>query len=242
MAQACIYGVDLNPLAVELAKLSLWLATVSKDKPLSFLDHHLRCGNSLIGARVADLPLGLAPVEQVAKERKAAYKAQEAARKKEAAARAAGQITMLDDSAFAGAMHTASGMMRLIEDLGSETLADVHRAEEVYRDSVRAVTERARLLGDVWTARHFGLALDETLWGGLSRYLLHGGFEMPAYRPVIDQARAIADERRFFHWELEFPEVFFDEYGRLVEGGGFDVVMGNPPYVCFRRRTRRRPQ
>ena len=230
MAQACIYGVDLNPLAVELAKLSLWLATVSKDKPLSFLDHHLRCGNSLIGARVADLPLGLAPVEQVAKERKAAYKAQEAARKKEEAARAAGQITMLDDSAFAGAMHTASGMMRLIEDLGSETLADVHRAEEVYRDSVRAVTERARLLGDVWTARHFGLALDETLWGGLSRYLLHGGFEMPAYRPVIDQARAIADERRFFHWELEFPEVFFDEHGRLVEGGGFDVVMGNPPY------------
>ena len=230
VAQACIYGVDLNPLAVELAKLSLWLATVSKDKPLSFLDHHLRCGNSLIGARVADLPLGLAPAEQVAKERKAAYKAQEAARKKEEAARAAGQITMLDDSAFAGAMHTASGMMRLIEDLGSETLADVHRAEEVYRDSVRAVTEQARLLGDVWTARHFGLALDETMWGGLSRYLLHGGFEMPAYRPVIDQARAIADERRFFHWELEFPEVFFDEHGRLVEGGGFDVVMGNPPY------------
>ena len=238
MAQACIYGVDLNPLAVELAKLSLWLATVSKDKPLSFLDHHLRCGNSLIGARVADLPLGLAPAEQVAKERKAAYKAQEAARKKEEAARAAGQITMLDDSAFAGAMHTASGMMRLIEDLGSETLADVHRAEEVYRDSVRAVTERARLLGDVWTARHFGLALDETLWGGLSRYLLHGGFEMPAYRPIIDQARAIADERRFFHWELEFPEVFFDEHGRLVEGGGFDVVMGNPPYDVLSEKER----
>ena len=229
VAQACIYGVDLNPLAVELAKVSLWLATVSKDKPLSFLDHHLRCGNSLIGARVADLPLGLAPVEQVAKERKAAYKTQEAARKKEEAARAAGQITMLDDSAFAGAMHTASGMMRLIEDLGSETLADVHRAEEVYRDSVPR-SPSARLLGDVWTARHFGLALDETMWGGLSRYLLHGGFEMPAYRPIIDQARAVADARHFFHWELEFPEVFFDEYGRLVEGGGFDVVMGNPPY------------
>ena len=78
VAQACIYGVDLNPLAVELAKLSLWLATVSKDKPLSFLDHHLRCGNSLIGARVADLPLGLAPAEQVAKERRAAYKARQA--------------------------------------------------------------------------------------------------------------------------------------------------------------------
>jgi hypothetical protein len=238
VAQACIYGVDLNPLAVELAKLSLWLATVSKDKPLSFLDHHLGCGNSLIGARVADLPLGLAPAEQVAKERKAAYKAQDAARKKEEAARAAGQITMLDDSAFAGAMHTASGMMRLIEDLGSETLADVHRAEEVYRDSVRAVTERARLLGDVWTARHFGLALDDTIWGGLSRYLLHGGFEMPAYRPIIEHAQRIAGGQRFFHWELEFPEVFFDEHGRLVEEGGFDVVMGNPPYDVLSEKER----
>ena len=61
MAQNCIYGVDLNPLAVDLAKLSLWLATAAKGKPLSFLDHHLRCGNALVGARVADLNAGSAP-------------------------------------------------------------------------------------------------------------------------------------------------------------------------------------
>ena len=57
----CIYGVDLNPMAVELAKLSLWLTTVASNKPLSFLDHHLRCGNSLIGAeldKLATLPGG----------------------------------------------------------------------------------------------------------------------------------------------------------------------------------------
>src|SRR5437667_4477625 len=58
VVQSCIYGVDLNPLAVDLAKLSLWLATVAKDRPLSFLDHHLRCGNSLIGTHLADLRLG----------------------------------------------------------------------------------------------------------------------------------------------------------------------------------------
>ncbi len=51
----CIYGVDLNPMAVELAKLSLWLKTVASNKPLSFLDHHLRCGNSLIGADLEKL-------------------------------------------------------------------------------------------------------------------------------------------------------------------------------------------
>ena len=55
VVEACIYGVDLNPLAVELAKLSLWLTTISSDKPLNFLDHHLRCGNSLIGARLDQL-------------------------------------------------------------------------------------------------------------------------------------------------------------------------------------------
>ena len=55
VVERCIYGVDLNPLAVELAKLSLWLSTVAKAKPLNFLDHHLKCGNSLIGARVDDL-------------------------------------------------------------------------------------------------------------------------------------------------------------------------------------------
>ncbi len=61
VAQNCIYGVDLNPLAVDLAKLSLWLATVAKDKPLSFLDHHLRCGNALVGTRVSALTLNPSP-------------------------------------------------------------------------------------------------------------------------------------------------------------------------------------
>ena len=55
VAQSCVYGVDANPLAVDLAKLSLWLATVARDRPLSFLDHHPRCGNSLVGARITSL-------------------------------------------------------------------------------------------------------------------------------------------------------------------------------------------
>src|SRR5881392_1222437 len=55
VVESCIYGVDLNPLAVELAKLSLWLTTIATDQPLNFLDHHLCCGNSLIGARLKDL-------------------------------------------------------------------------------------------------------------------------------------------------------------------------------------------
>ncbi|MCO6450224.1 MAG: Eco57I restriction-modification methylase domain-containing protein [Caldilineales bacterium] len=231
-AQACIYGVDLNPLAVELAKLSLWLATVSKDKPLSFLDHHLRCGNSLIGARVADLPLqGRSPKKQTKHHQR---KEQEAAE--------AGQLSMLNDTAFAGSMRTATGMMGLIESLGSDTLADVRQAETVYRDTVRAVTQKARLLADLWTARHFGLDIPDDQWQSLAKYTLHGGFEMPGWAELIARGQAIAGERRFFHWELEFPEVFFDEHGRLQgESAGFEAVIGNPPYVRQEQMAESKP-
>src|SRR5205809_523659 len=90
----------INPLAVDLAKLSLWLATAAKGKPLSFLDHHLRCGNALVGARVADLNVGSVP-----KKARAAKKNQPAA----------GQISMLDDADFARSMGLAVGSMWLIE-------------------------------------------------------------------------------------------------------------------------------
>ena len=91
VVERCIYGVDLNPLAVELAKLSLWLATVARGKPLSFLDHHLRCGNSLIGARVADLQA--LPVRK--KRRLKARKASEVSETSEVS-----QLAMWDESAF----------------------------------------------------------------------------------------------------------------------------------------------
>src|SRR5205814_4870382 len=71
VAQSCIYGVDLNPLAVDLAKLSLWLATAAKGRPLSFLDHHLRTGNALIGTHVADLKIGTAAVKKISKKTQA---------------------------------------------------------------------------------------------------------------------------------------------------------------------------
>ncbi len=227
VAQSCIYGVDVNPLAVELAKLSLWLTTVAKGKPLSFLDHHLRCGNSLIGSRVADLLL------EGGAGRPAATKPKRKNQQRvEQRAIAAGQLSMLDDSAFAGSMRTATGFMNQIELLRSDTLAEVQEAEQLYRQVIEEVTARARQLADVWTARLFGLPeLDETVWNGLARFVLHGGFEMPQYGRILTQARDLAAQYRFFHWELDFPEVFFDRNGQFLPGAGFDAVIGNPPYV-----------
>ena len=225
VAQACIYGVDLNPLAVELAKLALWLTTVAQDKPLSFLDHHLRCGNSLIGARLDELTLGVPRQKSTQKT-------------KERKARAAGQMTMLDDSAFVGSLRTATRWMGDIEGLSGETLAEVREAEQIYQQTVRDATRTLRTIADVWTAQHFGLGEnglgeDVTYLQNLSRHLLHpGGIAMPRYETTVAQARNLAAQHRFFHWELEFPEVFFDEEGQpLGESAGFDAVVGNPPYV-----------
>jgi type I restriction-modification system DNA methylase subunit len=229
VAQGCIYGVDLNPLAVELAKLSLWLATVARDRPLSFLDHHLRCGNSLIGARVRDLALdGAAPGKPKSKAKAPAKSKQQ--RDEEAVG--AAQLSMLTDSAFVASMMTASNLMADIEALRGDTLDEVHEAERLYHSVSGDMTRKYRTLADVWTARYFGLDVDATLWTGLAAHILRGGFLLPQYAAIIDRAAQIASERRFFHWELEFPEVFFDRYGQMLEDeAGFDAVVGNPPYV-----------
>ncbi|MBI1880068.1 MAG: Eco57I restriction-modification methylase domain-containing protein, partial [Chloroflexi bacterium] len=231
VAQACIYGVDVNPLAVELAKLSLWLTTVAQGKPLSFLDHHLRCGNSLIGARVADLPLELGNPRPDRFSRSVPVRSSKKRQQAEARAIAAGQLSMLDDSAFAGSLRTATGFMSQIETLRGDTLAEVQEAEQLYRQVVEQITAQARHLADVWTARAFGLEVDDTVWSGLARFVLHGGFALPQYQRILEQAGQLAAQQRFFHWELEFPEVFFDAHGRLDPAAGFDAVVGNPPYV-----------
>ncbi len=95
-------------------------------------------------------------------------------------------------------------------------------------------------MADLWTARHFGLDIPDDQWQPLINYLLHGGFAMPGWEELIARGQEIAGERRFFHWELEFPEVFFDEHGRLQgESAGFEAVIGNPPYGDHRRKINR---
>lgn len=104
VAQSCMYGVDLNPLAVDLARLSLWLVTVAKDRPLSFLDHHLHCGNSLVGARLMDLQLGLSGTTKASRKRADATPHVEAT-----------QPVLFDEESLRQVMNTAVDLMRQIE-------------------------------------------------------------------------------------------------------------------------------
>lgn len=220
VAQNCIYGVDLNPLAVDLAKLSMWLSTVSKDQPLSFLDHHLRTGNSLVGAWVTDLQ-----PQVESKRRRRSTRAKRAEQ--------AGQLSLIDDETFARNISVAVGSMWLIEGMTGETVEQVKEQERVYREMREQLTGKYGRLADLVTATRFGLEIDADLWGPLADYVTGRAFTAPDRLIAWDEeAASIAGREHFFHWELEYPEVFFDSRGQpLGPLAGFDAVVGNPPYV-----------
>jgi hypothetical protein len=233
VAQSCIYGVDLNPLAVNLAKLSLWLATAAKDRPLSFLDHHLRPGNALVGARLDELR-SAAPVT--------AKKGSRAARKMRLAEES-GQLSLVSESAFAQSMKLAVDNMWLIEGHVATTVQDVKEQEWLYETIREAFVRKYSRLADLVVATRFGLDVDEALWGPLADAATGRALAvLPQFKTWLEAAEALADQQSFFHWELEFPEVFFDRFGRsLGDRGGFDVVVGNPPYVRQERIATLKP-
>lgn len=222
VVEHCIYGVDDNPLAVELAKLSLWLKTVARGKPLSFLDHHLRCGNSLIGAWVKDL--GVLPEIRIKGSR---FKGSKKASQVE-------QIEF-DFATFTQDMALSVGDMLNIEQRPTDTIKDVEEKAKIlhYLDETRR--KKYRQIANLWTSTYFGNELSPPEYqDAINR--LRGRPTLITMTPekdlqsVLLKAQSVAREKHLFHWELEFPEVFFDQHGRKLENPGFDVVMGNPPW------------
>ncbi|EPF21889.1 MAG: restriction endonuclease [Microcystis aeruginosa Ma_MB_F_20061100_S19] len=201
----CIYGVDINPMAVELAKVSLWLHSFTVGAPLSFLDHHLRCGNSLIGTTAKDAEAAMIEEES-------------------------GQLTLLTGP-FVGLLRAAE-IMRGISTLSDATFAEVETSEQLFRDFDSQAKPYKRLL-DVFLSRFFGV---KTAIEFLQRY---GGNisainwdKLPrSDQGILDQAASLYKSKRFFHWDLEFPEVFIDlDSASWKDNPGFDAVIGNPPY------------
>jgi hypothetical protein len=212
VVERCIYGVDKNPLAVELAKLSLWLATVASEQPLSFLDHHLKHGDSLIGARVQQL--GSAPPLLLTK--------------KQLAQQQAGQSNLF---AYRLAQHLPTVLGRILEitDVASDSYERVQLKETVNEavENLKAPFER---VANLWTSAYFGNKFTLAEYGEALDAM--GTPEKLDAMPAVQRAQTIADERDFLHWELAFPEVFFDANGQsLGDRAGFDAVIGNPPYV-----------
>ncbi len=214
IVERCIYGVDLNPLAVELAKLSLWLATVAKGKPLSFLDHHLRCGNSLIGAKLKDL--GYLPVKKSKKKKEPSED----------------QLSFIQEEWF---KQDVWHFLKLEKEIELKESITKKAIDEKY--SLLATLEKGRekykKIADLWTSSYFGNLMYDSVY----RATVEGirdetkrKLSEKAHKDIFNKAGKTANEKRFFHWELEFPEIFFDEYGRQKDNPGFDAVIGNPPY------------
>lgn len=196
--KSCIYGVDLNPMAVELAKVSLWLDCFTLGAPLSFLDHHMKCGNSLIGGKVQEVQDALSQNLW------------------------GNQFTYLLD---------ATQLMRKVGELSDVTAQEVAESRKAYKGAYDALAPFKRLL-DVWVSEYFGNKGAKHTTQECAGAIVTNDYRETNKedKKAIETALAFAGTKHFFHWELEFPEVFFDETKRK-EGGGFDSVVGNPPYV-----------
>ena len=212
VVENCIYGVDLNPMAVELAKVSLWLHTVAKGEPLSFLDHHIRCGNSLIGANIANL-------------------ANLPALKKSRRAKETTQIALNMDFGFTDTVSEAVGHYLVIEKMESQTADDIHAMERELEQAQQTLS-RHKEIANLWLSVHFG--------NNVERGNYHKALKALASRQVnvnvstglsnYRKAQKLAEHYHYFHWEIEFPEVFRGELGNKLENLGFDAIVGNPPY------------
>ena len=228
----CIYGVDVNPMAVELCKVSLWLEALEPGKPLSFLDHHIRCGNSLIGATPELIAGGLPdeafkPIE--GDERAACTalkKANKAAQKK-----ARMPLIAQQEKEVQARLREAAAAL---EAIPSDNLRDIQAKENAFRQhESTAGFQHKRTLANAWCAafvirKYFpekagypGVPADEPF--GLSQRELNAfAMGQPLAPELGREVDKLAEQYQFFHWHLAYPEVFAK--------GGFDVMLGNPPW------------
>ena len=218
VARRCIYGVDRNPLAVALCKAALWIETVEPGKPLSFLDAHVRCGDSLIGVldpAVMDEGIPDAAYKPLTGDDKIVCR--DLKRRNRQAGRSV-QGSLLAANSLAQAAAPAADW----EDMSEETIGDVDRKRAAWEtgDKSRAREKlRADLFVGAFFARKTRDAL-ETLPLGEDLNRLDKGLAM---RPGVEAAaQELATRYRFFHWHIVFAEV--------MQRGGFDVVLGNPPW------------
>jgi type I restriction-modification system DNA methylase subunit len=207
-----VYGVDINPMTVELAKVALWLHTVAKGEPLSFLDHHIRCGNSLIGANIADL----ANLPVLKKSRRINEEIQPA-------------LNM--DFGFTDTVSEAVGHYLVIERMEGQTVANIHVMEQKLEQAQQTLSKHKEI-ADLWLSVHFGNNVARSNYHKALKALgsrqtnVNISTSLSSYR----KAQKLAEHYRYFHWEIEFPEVFRDKLGNELENPGFDAIVGNPPY------------
>ncbi|MDC2953006.1 N-6 DNA methylase [Streptomyces gilvifuscus] len=240
----CIYGVDLNPMAVELAKVSLWLEALEPGKPLGFLDAHVKRGNALIGATPALLLKGIPDeaYKPIQGDDKKVAKSLERQNKMERT----GQRSLFELNTEVKVANTAfaTGLRRITTAAG-DTLTDVRGQQRAYRDWAESMEYmHAVHIADAWCAAF--------MWEKTAQApqpVTHDAFHAmqdpegaAALRETHDEIFRLRDQYNFFHWHLEFPNIFTvsDERAGLDSttgwAGGFDCILGNPPWERIRMK------
>ncbi len=223
VVRRCIYGVDMNPLAVELCKVSLWMESIDPGLPLTFLESHIRCGNALMGTSRALMGDQVPDAAWVALE--GDDKKLTASLKRRNKEELAGQrLLPLERRNGSGALKDAMQAVEQAPDTDAAALAEKERQWKgllASRDY-----EHEKLVFDAWCAAFLwpkeepGPVVEAAPTTATWRALRD---QEAAPSPVlVETTRRIAEEYALFHWELAFPHVF--------ARGGFDVVLGNPPW------------
>ncbi|MGK5446696.1 Eco57I restriction-modification methylase domain-containing protein [Streptomyces radiopugnans] len=233
----CIYGVDLNPMAVELAKVSLWLEALEPGKALGFLDAHVKHGNGLIGATPKLLADGVPddafkPIEGDDKKYAAALV------KRNRAQRSGQDELTFDTETLPGNDRYAAELTRIVT-APADKLEQVRAQENAYRAYVESTSYVQDLhAADAWCAAFVWPKRDGAPEAPTDQVFraLRGRDQSAVPDTTHAEILRLRDQYRFFHWHLEFPEVFaVPESGAGVQpetgwAGGFDAVVGNPPW------------
>lgn len=227
----CIYGVDKNPLAVELCKVALWLEAHNPGEPLNFLDHHIKCGDSIIGlAHRDELEKGIADEafktlpgddKEIAK----TWRDKNVKERKERAAKAL-QLKAEFEKSTENSVQEAMAEYKNFSQLPETTPEEIERKAKAYKKFIdgKGFTF-LKAMADTQVAQFFipkTEANKDALMTDADYRLILSGYKGWQDRKVA-KAIAVAHEQRFFHWFIEFPEVFSE--------GGFDCILGNPPFL-----------
>jgi hypothetical protein len=234
----CVFGVDINAMAVELCQVALWMEALEPGKPLSFLKHHVQCGNSLLGATPALLAKGIPveafePIEGDDRQGCRVFKRQNRDERQ-------GQGDLFADLQPWEQLGDVAAAIAGLDGLPDDTAEQVRAKEQQYERLVAEGSYRisGRFLADLWCAsfvwrktREFDYAITERVF----RRVEKSPHDVTPW--MYDEVRRLAGQYQFLHWHLAFPGVFCppakgENPDNELTGwcGGFDVVLGNPPW------------
>lgn len=231
----CIYGVDLNPLAVELCKVALWLEAHNPGEPLNFLDHHIKCGNAIVGlAHKEELQRGI-PEEAFKKlegddktictefRNRNKQERKEHQERLEREAKGESQIG-LELNRANQSLETALKRFEEVAAMPEHTPEQIEAKHQAYERLQHSPEMHSlRLIADIQVAQFYIPKDDKTKLVTDAPYFRYLKGEEQMIGQAVAQAMATAAKKRFFHWFIEFPHI--------MNKGGFDCILGNPPYL-----------